>query len=910
MGKKILKIVGVVILLLVIALVAAPFVLEAKIGQLIKANVNSNVNATLDFSDARLSLIKSFPNAELNLVDVYLANHQPFEGDTLFAAKQVNITLAIPELFKEEGQPIAIQTLFVDGAKVHVKVNENEVANYEIGKDAVVSEDSNSASEGFTLDLQSYEIKNSKVIYDDAVAEVFLVLSEIQHKGSGDLSASVSELNTETEALVTFELDSTNYLNKNKITLDALIGIDLENDTYTFLENKAQINQLPLVFNGFVKVNENSQNIAIDFKTPSSDFKNFLGVIPEGYTKNIELVETTGDFVLNGNFKGLSDEKHIPQFEININSDNASFKYPNLPKAVHKVFIDVAIRNTTGIVEETYVDINKFSFMIDEDRFNMMAHIKELMGNTKVNAHLDGAMNLANIAKAYPVSDDLMLKGFLNADFTTAFDMASIEKNNYENTKTSGNMSLKDFEYNSSEMANPVQLKATALTFNPKTVTLSKLEGTTGKTDINANGTITNLLGYLFNDEKIKGDFNLKSDTFALSDFMTEGVEEDESNEAEDKTEGAGQIKIPSFLDATINASANTVLYDNLTLKNVKGNLRINDEKATLNDMTTSIFNGQLTFYGTVSTKGETPVFDMKLGLDKLQIGETFKYLELFQAVAPIAEILKGKLDSDIALSGALTDDLLPNLNSLSGDVIANVLTKEVDASAAPLLEALAKKLDFIDPKQLNIADLKTKLAFKDGVVQVKPFSINYKDIAIAIDGSHTFDKQMNYKATMQVPAKYLGNEVNTLIAKIDDSQLENLTIPVIATIGGAYNKPTVTTDISSGIKSLTTRLIEIQKAKLINKGKDKASELLTDILGGKEAKNDTTQHQDNKNAVKDVLGGILGGAKNDSVATKTDSIPANAEEGVVKEAAKDILGGLFGKKKKKDTAATKRDSL
>jgi hypothetical protein len=219
------------------------------------------------------------------------------------------------------------------------------------------------------------------------------------------------------------------------------------------------------------------------------------------------------------------------------------------------------------------------------------------------------------------------------------------------------------------------------------------------------------------------------------------------------------------------------------------------------------------------------------------------------------------------------------------------------------MLSALASKLDFIDLKKLNLNDLKTKLSFKDGVVSVKPFTIKYQDIAINIDGSHTFDRKMNYKASMEVPAKYLGNEVTSLIAKIDDKQLENLTIPVVANIGGDYANPKVTTDMTSGIKTLTSRLIEIQKQKLINKGTDKAKDLLGDVLGRNSSDKDSTKTTEpTKDVVKDVLGGILGGSKKDSTATKTDSVPAKKEEDIVKEKAKDILGGFLGKKKKKDS--------
>lgn len=905
--KKFLKIIGVILLLVVGLLIAAPFILEAKIGDLIRTNVNNNVNAKLDFAEANLSLIKSFPNAELGLQNVTLINQAPFEGDTLFAAKDVRLTLGIGELFKSAGEPIGIKNLSLDNANIHVKVNEAEVANYEIGKDsgstATTSEES---SEGFTLDLQSYRISNSTVIYDDQAAKVYLVVSDIQHRGTGDLSATVSELDTDTEATVTFELDRTNYLNKNKIKLDALIGIDLAADTYTFLKNEALVNQLPLVFDGFVKVNENSQDIDISFKTPSSDFKNFLAVIPETYSKNIENVKTTGNFMVEGRFEGTVDEEHIPKFKIKINSENASFKYPDLPKSVSNVFIDTKIINTSGIAEDTYIAIDKLSFHIDSDRFNMVAKIKELMGNTKVNAHVDGKMDLANIEKAYPVPSDLDLKGILNADITTAFDMASIESKQYENTQTTGQLDLSDFEYASEDTPNPIKIQSTSLTFNPNTVTLKKLDGATGQTDFNATGTITNLLGFMFNDEKIEGNFDLKSDTFALNDFMVEeeGTTSDTTGES-DKVPAPSEekIKIPSFLDANINASANTVLYDNLTLKNVKGNLRIKDEKAILTNMTSSIFNGKLGFEGEVSTKNETPTFAMNLSMDQMQIGETFRALELFEVLAPIAGMLKGKLNSDIVLSGSLTDDLTPDLTDLSGNVLAELLATDIDSEKAKLVQALSSKLDFIKLDKLDLKGLKTALNFENGVVQVKPFSLKYDDIEIEVDGSHTFDRKLNYKATMQVPAKYLGSEVNTLIAKIDDNALDDLSIPVIANIGGDYSNPAVTTDLTGGVTSLTTKLIEIQKQKLINQGKDKVNDLLGNVLGGNTSEKDSTTNEASiEENAKDVLGGILGKDKKDSTLTKTDSLPPKNEEEVVKEKAKDILGGLLGRKKKKDS--------
>ncbi len=893
--NKILKITGIVIVLLVALLIAIPFFLEGKIATIIKNKVNQNVNATLDFEDAQLSLLKSFPNAYVNLTNTSLVNKAPFEGDTLFSAGTVALQMSIKELFKAADEPISIKSLVLDKARLHVQIDKDENANYDITLESDAQETAATSKKGnsFTLALEGYEISNTIIIYDDFSTGMHLELAEMNHTGTGDLSLENSKLQTKTDALVSFEMDSTKYLNKNPISLDALIGIDLKESKYTFLENKALVNQLPLVFDGFVKVNDTNQEVDITFKTPSSDFKNFLAVIPEAYSKDIERVTTTGNFELNGQFKGIVDEAHIPTFNIKINSENASFKYPDLPKTVKNVFIDTEINNETGITEDTYVNINRLSFQIDEDRFNVNAKIRDLLGNTKVNAHADGKMNLANISKAYPVPADFDLLGLLTADMTTSFDMASIENKQYEKTKTSGKLNLTGFKYNSEEMKHPVAINEAAVTFNPKTVSLNSFDGKTGGTDFKATGTINNLLGFMFNGENVEGNFKLQSNTFALNDFMVEEASAAETTET--TTPNTERIKIPSFLDATIDAMATNVIYDNLNLKNVSGQLVIKDETAKVQNLSSDLFDGKLSMNGSVSTKGDISTFDMNLGMDSFKISESFKALDLFKVLAPVANALQGKLNSTVKISGNLKDDMTPNLATLTGNLVGELLATKVTTKDAPVLNALNNSFTFIDLDALDLKNLKTALSFENGTVKVKPISLNYKDVAIKIDGSHTFDKQLQYKAVLDVPSKYLGAEVTNLIAKLNDSSLEGLTIPVTANIGGNYNSPNVSTDFKTGVTDLTKRLVEIQKQKLLNQGKDKAKDVLGGLLGNKK---DSTKTDSTKTAAVNVLGGLLGNKKKDSI--KTDSTQKND---AVKDAAKNILGGLLGgKKKKKDT--------
>ncbi|WP_019671129.1 AsmA-like C-terminal region-containing protein [Eudoraea adriatica] len=904
MKKKILRITGILLLVVLGVLIAVPFFLEAKIGDLIKNNVNKNINATLDFSKVNLSLLRSFPKAELRIEDLVLLTKGSFEGDTLFRSESISLEMGIKELLKNAEEPIVINSLIVDGAVLKLKTDKLQNANYQIANKEEPNTKNELDSGGFTLGLESFQLTDAEITYEDLSSGILLELKDLEHIGKGDLSLELSELVTQTKALVSFERDSTRYLDNTLVLLDAVIGIDLKTNTYSFLKNEGFVNKLPLVFEGYVRNFEEKQEVDIKFKTPSSGFDNFLAVIPEAYARNIEDVKTTGIFNVEGVVAGILDDEHIPEFDVRIDARDASIKYPDLPKAIKNINMDMSIKNTSGLAEDTFIEIDNASFAIENDRFVLSARLTELLGNTKVQSHVICNMNLANISGAYPLPGVLDLKGLLDADINTSFDMESIEKKRYKNTVLNGHLKVNGLRYNSDILSEPLSIRTARMEFAPSGVMLEDMNGQLGKTDFNIDGTIQNLLGFLFNDENITGSFTMSSDTFDLGDFMSkEEIADSKKTDTAKSKEGSElkteKIQIPAFLDCTIDARAGSVVYDNLILRNVKGRLRIVDQKAQLSNFESSLFDGSLNLNGFTSTKGETPDFQMQLGMTNLNLGNTFKSLELFRILAPMAASLEGKLNSAISISGQLNDDFTPDLNTITGTVNAEMLAMKLNPENSKIINALNSRLNFIEADKFDLKALKTALSFKDGIVSVKPFTINYDDIAIAVGGSHSFDKKLNYNLNIEVPRKYLGKEINSLIAQIDEKELENLTLPVKANVSGFYDAPEINTDLSAGMKDLTSRLLVVQKQKMINKGTEKAGELLGGILSGNGNKTDSAGKGSKENAkINEVLGGIVAGQteKNDTSNLKSDSI---AKEDPVTKAAKGILGGILGGKKK-----------
>lgn len=134
--------------------------------------------------------------------------------------------------------------------------------------------------------------------------------------------------------------------------------------------------------------------------------------------------------------------------------------------------------------------------------------------------------------------------------------------------------------------------------------------------------------------------------------------------------------------------------------------------------------------------------------------------------------------------------------------------------------------------------------------------------------------KTMNYKATFNVPAKYLGSEVTSLMAKMSTEDVSKLIVPVTATIGGNFSKPTVSTDYKASVTNLTKQLVDV------NKLKGKGTEILTGLIKVPTAK-DTDS------------------VKNTSTPKVDITKPKEAVDNLVKNKLNSLLSG---KKKAKDT--------
>ena len=346
MFKKILKVTGILFLILLIAIIVLPFIFKDKIVQKVKDEVNKQLNAKVDFKDYGLSLFRSFPDFSLELKELTVIGIDEFKKDTLANIPSFYASIDLMSVIK--GDNYEIKKIKLDHPKLHLKVLKGGKANWDISKplaDTTAAKKTEQPST-FKMTLQKFQIVKGNIWYEDDDSKMVLKIKDLDHTLKGDFTADNTSISTETEmAEMNFTYDGVKYFNKAKLILKADLDADLKNSKYTFKENEIKLNDLTFGFDGWLAMPKEDIDMDLKFSAKKSEFKNFLSLIPGIYSKDFDKIETKGTLAFDGSAKGTYNDKTLPAFALNIQIQNAMFKYPDLPKAVTNIQVDAKISN-------------------------------------------------------------------------------------------------------------------------------------------------------------------------------------------------------------------------------------------------------------------------------------------------------------------------------------------------------------------------------------------------------------------------------------------------------------------------------------------------------------------------------------------------------------------------------------
>lgn len=883
MIKKILKYFGITLLVLIGVAFAAPYLFKGKIVAAIKENVNKKLNAKVDFADVDVSVFRHFPKLSVGLNNLSVVGVNDFANDSLLTAKQIDVSMNLWKAIK--GDEIDIYGIEVTDANVNTIVNRQGKANWDIVKPDSSATSTADTSKTMKLKLQHYALNNCNVKYSDYSSDMFANIEGVTHSGSGDFEANIFTLVTKTDiAKWSYKMGGISYINDAKTKADIDLQVDAKQMKFTFNTDKINLNDLQLATNGFFQlVNDSTYGMDINFKAPSTDFKNILSLIPAIYQNNFSSIKTSGKAVFNGFVKGNYSTNQIPAYQVNLEVNDGFFQYPDLPAPVKDINVTMKVDNPDGITDHTVVDISKAHISLAGEPFDFKLLVKNPVTDLFVDGAAKGKLDLNKVTQFVKVPSITTLQGIINANVEVVGSALAMQKKQFDKFKAQGTIDVNNFKYASKDYLAGVALNSMNMSFNPTNVTLSNLVGKFMNTNFQANGYVNNLLPYVLQNQPLDGMMNVKADNVNLNELMGVSTDTTKKNTPESKP-----FIVPKNLNLTLNAIVDNVHYDKLDMSNISGALKVANETVEMNNVKAKALNGDVAFTGFYSTKLDVkkPDISMTYNVNNVDIQKTFYAFNTVQKLMPVGQFLAGKLTSSLTLTGKLGDNMMPDLSTLTGN--GNLLLLEGLLSKFSPVDKIASTLNVAQLQSISMKDVKTFFEFTNGKVFVKPFTVKVKDIEMEVGGSHGFDQLLDYTINMKLPRALMGAAGNNLINNLT-SQANAKGLPVKVSdvvnvqmkLGGNIKSPTLKTDLKQSATSLADQ-VKTQATQFVQNKIDSTKAAVTSAI---------------KDTVKAVKNQIINDAKNEIIknvlGNKDTTQQSNDPKKKVEDAGKNLLKNL-----------------
>lgn len=817
--KKILLITGTIVLIIGI-LAALPFLYKDKLLAKVKTTINKQVNAKVDFAKFNLSVFSEFPKVKMEIQGLTVVGINEFSNDTILSASSISTNISLMEMIR--GEDLELKVLNIDNPKISLVVNPSGAVNWDIAKTpetpAATSGEVPDTEEAFKMKLDDIQVKNLNLLYNDKAMPMKLQVKNSNLSSTGEVDGTLTtfDMKGEVDEFI-FEYDSVQYISKTKLKAETLLKVDYEKMDFLFDRGKLMVNNLPLDVNGSFSIPNDSMFFDLAFNSEKSDFATILALVPADYQKYLEKATMTGAAEFKGSVKGLYYNEIYPAIDVLLAVTNASFKYQELPESVNDIQVLAQITKPEGDLNLLKVNVEKAHASIKNNPVDLSMNLSELMTDPNIDASFAGTIDFASLKQAIPI-DSLDITGIMKAKMQIAGRMSSIEKKEYEKFNSNGEASIQNFRIESTQLTKPVEISQGQIKATTQQITVDQFNGKIGQSDFSLRGEVSNYLAYVFKNDVLKGNFNLKSafmNFTELSNIM-KSAPEPSASKTETKpapapaapADSVVAFQVPDKLDLSFQSAIQKAVYDKMSLNNINGLIRVKDQRLELTNLTMEMLQGKVALNGSyTSNKQNKPLFDFKLNMENLDLPTAYQSLTTFQRYVPIASRSQGKFSTQFDLSGIMNEKMNIVPTSLNGMGIFNTLNLMIiDSPIFDQIRGIIKKEKL---KNVKINDFTAKFQFENGELKLNPFKTMVADQQTTIYGSLSAAREINLTMDFLVNREDLGSDINKGLNILPGSQNIKM-IDASVILKGSLTKPEVSLDLSKARKQIEE---EVKKA-------------------------------------------------------------------------------------------------
>ncbi|HOW09644.1 MAG TPA: AsmA-like C-terminal region-containing protein [Bacteroidales bacterium] len=741
---RILRTVSIVLISLVVVLFVLSLILQNRVGGIVLHSLNSTLQTKIETESFRLSLIRKFPKATVELKNIAILSSPGFDRkafrgintDTLLKARSASVDFRMPDLIRGA---YTFTRIGIKGGELNLFTDEAGNYNYSFSKS------SGNGGKSLMLNFNRINVSDLKFSYDDR--RPGLLIKGVFRYGRFKSRIRNEVIDFEGSSETRFDLFVLkDFAIRHSIPARVQVGLNRNAKGVFFRKSSITVENWDFLLTGFVA---DDNFIDIGITADNIDISKAVNLLPEKQRKALSAFDASGSLKFNWSIKGRPTRSEDPHYDIRWSLKNAQIKNRRSNIRLEKLSFEGEYTNGTGNSPVTSsLSVRNFTSRLGSSDYS---------GSLSVRNFINPSAELIFRGKLLPseLREFLDLKSISRAagsiDLNLKFSGAPSIK------KTFGLRDIFTLNSNSEVIFNSVELKVENrnIDINNANGKVS-LIGEETKSDnlsfflnghkVVLSGTINNFPGWLTGSPvTLTGTANVTATCFRPESFMN-ATDDKEVRDAGNEKKTA--IKFPVDVMLDVNYRIDTVEYKTFSARNIAGSLSISPGLLNLRNVSLSSQKGKITGNGVVvQNRNKSFMGRGSFSLAGVDVNEAFTSFHNFGQNFIRAENLAG------SLSGAITL-LLPADSLLNPDVRSMTAEGKYSITNGSLInfdpvKALSKFISLSELENIKFEKLENDFFIRSNVFYVPQMDIKSSAVDLSVNGKHSFDNEYEYHVKM-----------------------------------------------------------------------------------------------------------------------------------------------------------------
>ena len=695
----------------------------------------------LDVGSFRLSFLRKFPKASLELKDVLVHSSTDFSPeqfmgintDTLLTARSVSVEFRITDIIKGNYN---IESISAKTGKAFFFTDTAGHVNYNISV-----KNSNHGDDVLTINLERINLNDIKATYNNLSARLiikgFISNGKLKSRISGDnidfIAAAAMEINH-------FQLYNTTVTK----TISGGLNLILQSSKsgIMFKKGSLSIDNYQLGLDGFVS---SDNTLDLNITGQNIDLARVRNYLPDKYLNVVAGYDPSGLLTLDCKIKGPLTRTQNPHVELNCTVNHAHVSYGKSKLSVNNLSFNGHLSNGSKNQFSTSVaSVRDIKASLGTAEYTGSLIISNF-SKPKTELQLKGKIIPAEIKEFFNVEQISTANGYVDADLkltTNYWPKDSVTVNNIIDLKPEGKLTFNSFS---------IGFQNNKLLFRDVTGNLylsdifraENLKFTYKEQNITIDGNFRNLPGWIAGKPvQLIGSADISFDRLIPEAFFESGPIE--KNNASVKR----GVTLPGDVFLDINFKIDSLNYKTFSSSNISGTLNYKPRLLTFKTLNMNSQDGAISGSGFVVQNSTLSIISRaNFKLTHININKAFRTFHNFGQDFIKAENLSGMLSGSLSFLLPMDSMLIPQIKSLTAEgkyLIVNGALINFDP-----VKKLSSFIELSELENIHFAQLENDFFIRNNYLYVPQMDVKSTAADLSVNGKHSFDNEYEYHVKM-----------------------------------------------------------------------------------------------------------------------------------------------------------------